>query len=178
MRKDLLGLCAAAALLCALLAFVAGARAADSGSLEAKLSAAREEASSIAAGLRASNERLAVAQSEAAAAEAHEDRLSGLLAEGEVRTAALSARVTETRRRLAAEKARLHRSRVPVKIAQEQRGHASIQTTLDIYTHVVDASQRMAVEQLEERLFGEMDCFGLKSPATVDRSQPASAGVH
>jgi len=110
-RKDLLGLCAAAALLCALLAFVAGARAADSGSLEAKLSAAREEASSIAAGLRASNERLAVAQSEAAAAEAHEDRLSGLLAEGEARTAALSARVTETRRRLAAEKARLHRSR-------------------------------------------------------------------
>jgi integrase len=68
--------------------------------------------------------------------------------------------------------------KVPVKIAQEQLGHASISTTLNIYTHVVDASHRKAVEQLEERLFGEMDCFGLKSPATVDRSQPASAGVH
>jgi integrase len=28
--------------------------------------------------------------------------------------------------------------RVPVKIAQEQLGHASISTTLNIYTHVVD----------------------------------------
>ena len=33
-----------------------------------------------------------------------------------------------------------------VKIAQEQLGHASIQTTLNIYTHVVDASHRQAVE--------------------------------
>ena len=43
--------------------------------------------------------------------------------------------------------------RVPVKIAQEQLGHASIQTTLNIYTHVVDASHRAAIESLEERLF-------------------------
>ena len=28
--------------------------------------------------------------------------------------------------------------RVPVKIAQEQRGHASTSTTLNIYTHLVD----------------------------------------
>jgi septal ring factor EnvC (AmiA/AmiB activator) len=115
LRKDLLGVCAAAILLCVLLAgflaITAGARAADSGSLEARLSAARAEAGSIAAELQASNERLAVAESEAAAAEAHEERLSGLLAEGEARTAALSARVTATRRRLTAEKARLRRSR-------------------------------------------------------------------
>ena len=32
--------------------------------------------------------------------------------------------------------------KVPVKIAQEQLGHASISTTLNIYTHVVDASHR------------------------------------
>src|SRR5712691_5969851 len=32
--------------------------------------------------------------------------------------------------------------KVPVKIAQEQLGHASIATTLNIYTHVVDASHR------------------------------------
>jgi len=61
---------------------------------------------------------------------------------------------------------------------QEQLGHASISTTLNIHTHLVDASHRKAVEELEERLFGEMDCFGLKSPATVDQPQPASAGVH
>ena len=42
---------------------------------------------------------------------------------------------------------------VPVKIAQEQLGHASVQTTLNIYTHVVDGSHRRANEQLEERLF-------------------------
>ena len=43
--------------------------------------------------------------------------------------------------------------RVPVKIAQEQLGHASIQTTLNIYTHVVDASHRAAIAQLEGQLF-------------------------
>lgn len=42
---------------------------------------------------------------------------------------------------------------VPVKIAQEQLGHASVQTTLNIYTHVVEGSHRLAIEQLEARLF-------------------------
>src|SRR6476646_5614909 len=36
--------------------------------------------------------------------------------------------------------------RVPVKIAQEQLGHTSIATTLNIYTHLVDASHRAAIE--------------------------------
>jgi integrase len=43
--------------------------------------------------------------------------------------------------------------RIPVKIAQEQLGHASISTTLNIYTHVVDGSHRRAIERLEARLF-------------------------
>jgi integrase len=43
--------------------------------------------------------------------------------------------------------------RVPVKIAQEQLGHASIATTLNIYTHVVDGSHRQAIEALERQLF-------------------------
>jgi hypothetical protein len=43
--------------------------------------------------------------------------------------------------------------RVPVKIAQEQLGHSSIATTLNIYTHVVDASHRKAIEALERELF-------------------------
>jgi integrase len=48
---------------------------------------------------------------------------------------------------------RLNDLRVPAKIAQEQLGHASISTTLNIYTHLVDASHRKAVEAVEERLF-------------------------
>ncbi|MBI2186944.1 MAG: tyrosine-type recombinase/integrase [Acidobacteria bacterium] len=43
--------------------------------------------------------------------------------------------------------------KVPVKIAQEQLGHASVSTTLNIYTHVVDASHRAAIEQVERQLF-------------------------
>jgi integrase len=46
--------------------------------------------------------------------------------------------------------------KVPVKIAQEQVGHASISTTLNIYTHVVK----------------------LKSATAVDQPRPASAVVH
>jgi len=43
--------------------------------------------------------------------------------------------------------------RVPAKIAQEQLGDASITTTLSIYTHVVDASHRQAIEAVEDVLF-------------------------
>ena len=114
-RKDFVAICSAAALLCgllvAVLAIAASARAADAGKLETRLSSARSEASSISAGLRESNEQLAAAQSEAAAAEARENRVSGLLAEGEAGAAALSHKVALTRGRLAAEKARLRRSR-------------------------------------------------------------------
>ena len=52
--------------------------------------------------------------------------------------------------------------RVPVKIAQEQLGHASISTTLNIYTHVVDASHRKAMEDVEDRLFGDVARNGPK----------------
>jgi integrase len=68
--------------------------------------------------------------------------------------------------------------RVPAKIAQEQLGHASISTTLNIYTHVVDASHRKAVEEVEERLFGEMDCSGLKLAAGPENATPASDSVN
>ena len=67
--------------------------------------------------------------------------------------------------------------KVPVKIAQEQLGHASIPTTLNIYTHVVDRSHRQAIDAVEERLFGEMDCFGLQSSPAADQPTPASAGI-
>ena len=42
---------------------------------------------------------------------------------------------------------------MPVKIAQEPLGHVSISTTLNIYTHAVDASHRKAIEAVERELF-------------------------
>jgi integrase len=68
--------------------------------------------------------------------------------------------------------------KVPVKIAQEQLGHASITTTLNIYTHVVDASHRRAVEDVEQRLFGDVDPNGPKSPATLETETPATDSVN
>ena len=100
-RKDLVALGAAVALFCALLGGVLmtapRAGAADASALEAKLVSARDEAGSIAAGLRASRERLAVAEGEAAEAQAKEDHLSGLLAEGQERAAELSRKLAATR---------------------------------------------------------------------------------
>jgi integrase len=68
--------------------------------------------------------------------------------------------------------------RVPVKIAQEQLGHASISTTLSIYTHVVDASHRRAVEEVEERLFSESDANGRKLPSSANSPIAATDSVH
>jgi integrase len=63
--------------------------------------------------------------------------------------------------------------RVPVKIAQEQLGHASISTTLNIHTHVVDASHRQAIGALEGQLFPS----GPKLPAASDTTTNASGGT-
>ena len=57
---------------------------------------------------------------------------------------------------------------MPVKIAQEQLGHASISTTLNLYTHVVDASHRKAIEALKRELFPTV----LKLP---DGTKPAAS---
>ena len=67
---------------------------------------------------------------------------------------------------------------VPAKIAQEQLGHASISTTLGIYTHVVDASHRSAVEAVEEKLFGESDANGPNLADELKGAAPASAAVN
>jgi septal ring factor EnvC (AmiA/AmiB activator) len=114
-KGDLAAACAAAALLCALVAAVLtlppAAGAADAGSLEAKLGAARGEAATIAADLRQSHDRLAAAEGEAARAAAKEERLSGLLAEGRERATELSRKLAATRRELELARARLRRSR-------------------------------------------------------------------
>ena len=66
--------------------------------------------------------------------------------------------------------------RVPVKIAQEQLGHASISTTLNIYTHVVDASHRKAIEAVENELFptGPKLSDGPTPPDSTTRDFPAT----
>jgi integrase len=68
--------------------------------------------------------------------------------------------------------------KVPVKIAQEQLGHASISTTLNIYTHVVDASHRKAVEEVEDRLFGDLARNGPKLAVGLEIATPASRSVN
>jgi len=90
---------------------VAASSAADIGSLQAKVSAARGEASSIASKLQAAQGELAAAQQEAAAASAREQKLTSLLASGEQRAERLAGEVQRTQRRLAAEKRRLRRAR-------------------------------------------------------------------
>jgi integrase len=67
---------------------------------------------------------------------------------------------------------------VPVKIAQEQLGHASIATTLNIYTHAVDASHRKAIEAVERELFVVLDRSGLQTAAGLENTPPASNSVN
>jgi septal ring factor EnvC (AmiA/AmiB activator) len=114
LRRDLLGICAAA-LLCALLVALGAASgqagATEAEQLEAKLATARDEASSLSAQLQATTAELAGAEVEAKDAAAEEKELSGLLAEGRERAAELSRELKFTRHRLAVEKARLLRSR-------------------------------------------------------------------
>jgi peptidoglycan hydrolase CwlO-like protein len=114
LRKDL-GRIGAAASLCALLAVLvaavgtAGATKADK--LEAKLAHARDEANSLSSQLQLTTSELASAEGEAAQAQAHEEKLSGLLQEGRERAAELAGKLRATRHHLAVEKARLQRAR-------------------------------------------------------------------
>jgi integrase len=48
---------------------------------------------------------------------------------------------------------RLHDLGVPAQVAQQQLGHANVETTLNIYTHVVPDTHRKAIEDLERVLF-------------------------
>jgi septal ring factor EnvC (AmiA/AmiB activator) len=127
-----------AALVAAVLVCASGARAADRGKLEARLSAGREEAGALAGELQASQAELASAEAEAAQAERHEEKLSGLLAEGEAREAKLSEEVEATRHELEIEKARLRRS------------HAALaRRVVDIY--------ESGVPETSNLIFGEGD---------------------
>lgn len=101
----------ACTLLIAALASGGAAYATNVGTLEAKLSVAREEASSLASQLQRAQGELAAAQEEASAASAREEKLTGLLASGEERSARLAGTVRRTQAHLAEERARLQRAR-------------------------------------------------------------------
>ena len=47
----------------------------------------------------------------------------------------------------------LHDIGVPAKIAQQQLGHATVETTLNFYTHAIPGAHRRAIESLERALF-------------------------
>jgi septal ring factor EnvC (AmiA/AmiB activator) len=101
---------AVALVLVALLA-VASARAADIGSLRDQVNGAREEAASLGAEIRDTQERLLATEAEAASAAARERHLTDLLAHGRERAARLAAKVADSERRLEAARARLRRAR-------------------------------------------------------------------
>lgn len=114
LRTDLFRIGAAASL-CALLALlvvaVGTASAGKTEALEAKLGKARDEASSLSSELQVTTAELGSAEAEAAKAQAHEETLGELLAEGRERAVQLARKLVDTRHRLAVEKARLQRSR-------------------------------------------------------------------
>jgi septal ring factor EnvC (AmiA/AmiB activator) len=101
----------AVALLALALLAVGSARAADIGALRSKVGGAREEAASLGAQIRDTQERLLNTEAEAKAAAAHERHLDGLLADGRERAARLAARVERSERDLEAERKRLQRAR-------------------------------------------------------------------
>ncbi|HXS47591.1 MAG TPA: transglycosylase family protein [Solirubrobacterales bacterium] len=96
--------------LTALLA-TASAWGADIGVLRDKVGGAREEAASLGAQIRDTQERLLATEAEAAAAASRERHLSDLLAHGRERAARLSSEVEQTERDLAVERSRLRRAR-------------------------------------------------------------------
>lgn len=53
----------------------------------------------------------------------------------------------------------LHNLKVPKKIVQEQLGHASLETTFNVYTHVVEDAHREAICDLERLLFPNVPKF-------------------
>jgi septal ring factor EnvC (AmiA/AmiB activator) len=101
----------AVALLAVALLAVASAHAAGVGALRDKVGSAQEEAASLGAEIRGTQERLLSTEAEAKAASVRERHLSGLLAEGHERAARLAAKVARTERDLEAERKRLRRAR-------------------------------------------------------------------
>lgn len=103
-----------AVLVCALLGaavFAVPAGGASISALQQKLSAGREEASSLVGELQSTQAELAAAEGEAASARAREQKLNRLLETGEEKAARLAREVRKTQHQLAVAKQRLRRAR-------------------------------------------------------------------
>ena len=57
---------------------------------------------------------------------------------------------------------------VPAKVIQQQLGHASVSTTLDIYTHVVAETHRQAIVDLERKPFPNCSQLGFPPVLTIE----------
>ena len=101
----------AVALAAVALLAVASAHAADIGALRDKVGGAREEAASLGAQIRVTQERLLATEAEATAAAAREAHLTDLLAHGRERAARLAVKVERAEADLLAERRRLRRAR-------------------------------------------------------------------
>jgi len=56
--------------------------------------------------------------------------------------------------------------------------HRVLEGTLGIYTHVINASHRLAIEAVEEKLFGLSDANGRKSTVAPTSTAPVSDSVN
>ena len=56
----------------------------------------------------------------------------------------------------------------PLKVAQAQLGHADLQTTLGVYTHVMPESQRRAVAKIESLIFPNFPNFANDANGTEE----------
>jgi peptidoglycan hydrolase CwlO-like protein len=110
-RKGRLAVAATVIGFLAVLASGAGqAGAQDVGTLQSRISGAREQAQGLAADIDSKTSELASVRARAAAAAQREQQLAGLLAQGQEREAELSQKVSEAQTKLAAAKARLRRA--------------------------------------------------------------------
>jgi integrase len=71
----------------------------------------------------------------------------------------------------------LHASGEPLKTAQALLGHSDLETTVNVYAHTVSDSQKRAVEQVAEVLFGAMDSVGLNSASGQLRANEKTDGM-
>jgi chromosome segregation ATPase len=133
--------------------------AADVGSLEAKVEAAKSEAGEIAEDLRAAQGELTAARREATAASTREKRLGGLLAEGEARAAELRgdvdrscSRLQVERRRLARAKAELARRLVAIYEAGSPSASSVILAASDYEELTTRAGYLAQIESSDEAL--------------------------
>jgi peptidoglycan hydrolase CwlO-like protein len=117
---------------------VAGAQTIDS--LNSRISAAKDQASSLAAEVQQKVQAASAARAQAVAAAAKEAQLSSVLAEGEAREASLRRQMTETQDRLERTRAQLHRALAALssRLVAIYKGDAPDMTELLLSSHGFD----------------------------------------